>query len=79
MGGEDEEGGGEKERSAINYLCNAITFSPTEQLRNIVAGYTALVKSLNEELVSELITKDTLTAAQDEMLEEISELTDSLL
>ena len=49
------------------------------QLANIVAGYTALVKSLNEELVTELINKDELTAEQDNMLETISELTDNLL
>ena len=49
------------------------------QLANIVAGYSALVKSLNEELVTELINKDELTAEQDAMLETISELTDSLL
>ena len=49
------------------------------QLANIVAGYSALVKSLNEELVTELINKDELTAQQDSMLETISELTDSLL
>ena len=49
------------------------------QLANIVAGYSALVKSLNEELVTELINKDELTAEQDTMLETISELTDSLL
>jgi len=50
-----------------------------QQLANIVAGYSALVKSLNEELVTELINKDELTAEQDTMLETISELTDSLL
>lgn len=50
-----------------------------QQLTNIVAGYSALVKSLNEELVTELINKDQLMAEQDDMLETISELTDSLL
>jgi len=50
-----------------------------QQLANIVAGYSALVKSLNEELVTELINKDELNAEQDSMLETISELTDSLL
>ena len=49
------------------------------QLSNIVAGYSALVKSLNEELVQELMTKDELVAEQDKMLERISELTDSML
>ena len=49
------------------------------QLANIVAGYTGLVKSLNEELVTELINKDELTDEQDNMLETISELTDNLL
>ena len=49
------------------------------QLNNIVAGYSALVKSLNEELVQELMVKDELVAEQDKMLETISELTDSML
>ena len=49
------------------------------QLANIVAGYSALVKSLNEELVTELVNKDELIAEQDSMLETISELTDTLL
>ena len=49
------------------------------QLSNIVAGYSALVKSLNEELVQELMVKDELVAEQDKMLETISELTDSML
>ena len=50
-----------------------------KQLSNIVAGYSALVKSLNEELVQELMVKDELVAEQDKMLETISELTDSML
>jgi len=50
-----------------------------QQLANIVAGYSALVKSLNEELVTELVNKDELIAEQDSMLETISELTDTLL
>eukprot|EP00092_Neocalanus_flemingeri_P027521 GFUD01029856.1.p1 GENE.GFUD01029856.1~~GFUD01029856.1.p1 ORF type:complete len:237 (-),score=102.02 GFUD01029856.1:177-887(-) len=50
-----------------------------QQLANIVAGYSALVKSLNEELVTELIIKDDITAEQDFMLDTISDLTDSLL
>ena len=41
------------------------TFLLLFQLANIVAGYSALVKSLNEELVTELINKDELTAEQD--------------
>ena len=49
------------------------------QLVKIVSGYETLVKSLNDELVSELIEKDELTAAQDDMLETISELTDDLV
>ena len=44
-----------------------------------MSGYSALVKSLNEELVKELINKDELSAEQDSMLETISELTDNLL
>ena len=48
------------------------------QLSKIVAGYTGLVKSLNDSLVQELIVKDNLAAEQDTMLETISELTDSL-
>jgi len=51
----------------------------TQQLQKIVSGYSALIKSLNDELVSELILKDSLTATQDEMLETISELTDNLV
>jgi len=51
----------------------------TQQLAKIVSGYSALVKSLNEELVRELINKDELSAEQDSMLETISELTDNLL
>lgn len=50
-----------------------------QQLKNIVAAYSALVKSLNEEVVGELINKDNLMAEQDEMLDTISELSDSLL
>lgn len=50
-----------------------------QQLRNIVEGYTALVRSLNDELMVELMRKDELGAEQDSMLETISELTDSLL
>ena len=62
-----------------NNIC-IITLRPScFQLANIVAGYTALVKSLNEELVTELINKDELTTEQDNMLETISELTDNLL
>jgi len=50
-----------------------------QQLRNIVEGYSALVRSLNDELMVELMRKDELGAEQDSMLETISELTDSLL
>ena len=49
------------------------------QLANIVAGYTGLVKSLNDQLMQELMTKDELIAEQDRMLENISEMTDNLL
>ena len=61
-----------------------------------MAGYSALVRGLNDELMVELmskvsmdvdkiskyemyISKDELGAKQDHMLDEISELTDSLL
>jgi len=37
------------------------------------------VRSLNDELMVELMRKDELGAEQDSMLETISELTDSLL
>jgi len=47
------------------------------KLQKIVSGYSALIKSLNDELVSELILKDSLTATQDEMLETISDLVSS--
>lgn len=50
-----------------------------QQLKNIVAGYTALVRGLNDELMVELMKKDELTAEQDQKLESISELTDNLL
>jgi len=50
-----------------------------QQLANIVAGYSTLVRGLNDELMGELMRKDELSAEQDTMLETISELTDSLL
>ena len=61
------------------HTITAISNLSLPQLSNIVAGYSALVKSLNEELVQELMTKDELVAEQDKMLERISELTDSML
>ena len=60
-------------------MLGLLVIFPFPQLSNIVAGYSALVKSLNEELVQELMTKDELVAEQDKMLERISELTDSML
>jgi len=69
--------GKSKDDPKLNWQTLLQTEGP--QLANIVAGYTALVKSLNEELVTELINKDELTAEQDNMLETISELTDNLL
>jgi len=50
-----------------------------EQLKKIVAGYTGLARSLNDQLMQELITKDELLAKQDMMLDTISEMTDNLL
>lgn len=50
-----------------------------EQLEKIVAGYTGLARSLNDQLMQELITKDELLAKQDMMLDTISEMTDNLL
>ena len=42
-------------------------------------GYTGLARSLNDQLMQELITKDELLAKQDMMLDTISEMTDNLL
>jgi len=50
-----------------------------QQLLKIVGGYSALVKSLNDELMEELERKDSLMAVQDNMLEHISELSDRLV
>ena len=44
-----------------------------------MSGYEAMAKSLNDELVAELVQKDNLTVDQDDMLEKISELTDNLV
>ena len=49
------------------------------KLEKIVAGYTGLARSLNDQLMQELITKDELLAKQDMMLDTISEMTDNLL
>ena len=49
------------------------------QLEKIVAGYTGLARSLNDQLVQELETKDELLSEQDKLLETISEMTDNLL
>ena len=49
------------------------------QLENILAGYSGLVRSLNDQLMQELMTKDELLAEQDKMLDKISEMTDALL
>jgi len=51
----------------------------TQQLLKIVAGYSALVNSLNDELVEELEKKDSLRAEQDTMLDHISELSHTLV
>ena len=49
------------------------------KLEKIVTGYTGLARSLNDQLMQELITKDELLAKQDMMLDTISEMTDNLL
>ena len=49
------------------------------KLEKIVAGYTGLARSLNDQLMQELMTKDELLAKQDMMLDTISEMTDNLL
>ena len=49
------------------------------KLEKIVEGYTGLARSLNDQLMQELITKDELLAKQDMMLDTISEMTDNLL
>ena len=43
-----------------------------------MAGYTGLARSLNDQLMQELMTKDELLAKQDVMLDTISEMTDNL-
>ena len=48
------------------------------KLEKIVAGYTGLARSLNDQLMQELMTKDELLAKQDMMLDTISEMTDNL-
>ena len=53
--------------------------SPFTQLEKIVAGYTGLARSLNDQLMQELVTKDELLAEQDRLLETISEMTDNLV
>ena len=44
-----------------------------------MAGYTGLARSLNDQLMQELVTKDELLAEQDRLLETISEMTDNLV
>ena len=45
----------------------------------MVGGYSAIVNGLNEELLAQLEIKDDLSVQQDAMLENISELTQTLL
>ena len=45
----------------------------------MVTGLNNTVKALNDYLMERLQERDTLLSQQDEMLENISELTDSLL
>ena len=61
----------------LQVLCSLLTV--LFQLKNIVAGYTGLARSLNDQLMSELMAKDELLAEQDRMLDTISEMTDNLL
>ncbi len=49
------------------------------ELKRTVRGLSNAVKALNEFLVDMLVERDSLLMKQDEMLEEISELTDNLL
>merc|ERR1719429_491511 len=57
----------------------ALLKTDTKQLEKIVAGYSGLARSLNDQLVQELETKDELLSEQDKLLETISEMTDNLL
>jgi len=45
----------------------------------MIRGYSAIVTGLNEDLLNQLQIKDDLSLQQDAMLENISELTQSLL
>ena len=49
------------------------------ELRRTVSGIGNTVKALNDYLMDLLLERDELLGQQDHMLEEISELTDSLL
>lgn len=49
------------------------------ELKRIVVGMSNTVKALNDYLVDLLVERDELLATQDNLLEEISELTDNLL
>ncbi len=49
------------------------------ELRRTVRGLGNAIKALNDYLVELLVERDGLLGQQDDMLEEISELTDSLL
>lgn len=65
------------DNSILNW--QSLVKTDTQQLKNIVAGYSGLVRSLNDQLMQELMTKDELLAEQDRMLDNISEMTDNLL
>jgi len=49
------------------------------ELQRTVRGLSNAVAALNDYLVDQLQERDSLLSSQDDMLEEISELTDNLL
>ena len=57
----------------------ALLRADNKELSRMVAGLNNTVKALNDYLMELLQDRDVLHSQQDEMLENISELTDSLL
>ena len=57
----------------------ALLRADNKELSRMVAGLNNTVKALNDYLVELLQERDVLLSQQDEMLENISELTDNLL
>ena len=57
----------------------ALLRADNKELARMVAGLNNTVKALNDYLMELLQDRDVLHSQQDEMLENISELTDSLL